>query len=475
MVQLGQVHALVGPPRGVLPTMNHISTPQNLPRAQLLAERVCASIGRFFHIEAASGVVLVIAAAIALIWANSSFSESYHALWHLPITLDIAGWGFSQSLHFIVNDALMCIFFLVVGLEIRREIHEGALSSIRQASLPIAAALGGVIVPALIYLGLNTEPAQLNGWAVPTATDIAFAVGVLALLGRGIPSNVRVFLLALAIIDDIIAVLIIAIFYSGGLDWYGFVVAGVGILMVLGFQRIGIGSAFAYVLPGAIIWIGLLMTGAHPTLAGVVLGMMTPVVARPMRKQALDMAEHAVQALRNHGNKPTSPYPQSALQELRLAQRELQPPVVRVQHALHPWVAFAIMPLFALANAGVSLDGIDLSAAGPQWVITGVVLALVLGKPLGIVGMSWLVVRLGWGQLPSGVSWSAVVLIGLFAGIGFTMSIFIATLAFESEVLLGASKLGVLAGSFVAAVLGLIWGAIYRHNRNKQIALNEES
>ncbi|MEF0401079.1 Na+/H+ antiporter NhaA, partial [Pseudomonas aeruginosa] len=363
----------------------------------------------------------------------------------------------SQSLHFVINDGLMTIFFLVVGMEIRREIHEGALSNLRQASLPIMAALGGVAVPALIYVALNTDPSRLQGWAVPTATDIAFAVGVLALLGRSIPGNVRVFLLALAIIDDIIA-----LFYSGGLDLSGFLVAAMGILVVLGFQRMGVGSAFAYVLPGAIVWTGLLMTGAHPTLAGVVLGMLTPVLSRPTREHPLDMVAYAAQKLRNHDDANDTHHLAMPLKQLRLAQRELLPPVVRVQTALHPWVAFGIMPLFALANAGVSMDGIDLSAAGPQWVMAGVGLALLLGKPLGVVGVSWLMVRLGWCRLPPGVSWGGIVLIGLLAGVGFTMSIFIAMLAFDNETLLGAAKLGVLAGSLLAALLGLAWGAMYR-------------
>jgi len=443
----------------------HRHTPrQDLPRAHLLAERAFATLERFLHVEAASGIVLLLAAAAALIWANSSFAHSYHALWHLPLSLGIGGWTYSQSLHFWINDALMTIFFLVVGMEIRREIHEGALSDPKQAGLPIIAALGGVAVPALIYLGLNADPARQHGWAVPTATDIAFAVGVLALLGRAIPANVRVFLLALAIIDDIIAVLIIALFYSGGLDYSGFGVAGLGIALVLGFQQIGIGSAYAYVLPGAITWVGLLMTGAHPTLAGVVLGMLTPVVPLRTRERPLDMVTRAAEKLRAHDERAArdAHHLAAPLRQLRLAQRELLPPVVRVQMALHPWVAFGIMPLFALANAGVSLGGIDLSAAGPQWVMGGVALALVAGKPLGVIGVSWLVVKLGLCRLPPGVSWGGIALIGLLAGIGFTMSIFIAMLAFDDETLLGAAKLGVLLGSLIAAMAGLAWGMAYR-------------
>lgn len=432
-----------------------------LPRAQQLAERAFANFERFLHIEAVSGVVLLIAAIAALIWANSPAASSYEALWHAPITFGVGSWVFTQSLHFWINDGLMTIFFLVVGMEIRREIHEGALSSLRQASLPMAAAVGGVAVPALVYLGFGHAPSEQQGWAVPTATDIAFAVGVLALLGKSIPSNVRIFLLALAIIDDIIAVLIIAFFYSGGLDYSGFGVAAVGLLMVVGLQRIGVGSAYAYVIPGAVTWVGMLMTGAHPTLAGVVLGLMTPVAAMPMRERPLDAVTRFTQELLGRAKAPERDASEliSPLKSLRLAQRELVPPVVRVQGALHPWVAYGIMPVFALANAGVSLAGVDLGTPAPQWVMMAVAVALVLGKPLGIVSVSWLMVRLGWCALPAGVNWSSITLIGLLAGIGFTMSIFIANLAFVDPATLGAAKLGVLSASVVAAALGLAWGA----------------
>ncbi|WP_323028913.1 Na+/H+ antiporter NhaA [Castellaniella defragrans] len=445
---------------------------RDIPRTQLLAQRAFATLERFLHVEAIGGAILLLAAAGALIWANSPLAPSYHALWHTPLSVGLGGFVFSQSLHFWINDALMTVFFLVVGMEIRREIHEGALSGLRQAGLPLAAALGGVAVPALIYAALNADPASRAGWAVPTATDIAFAVGVLALLGRSIPANVRVFLLALAIIDDIAAVLIIAFFYSGGLQYGGFLVAILGILMVVGLQRIGAGSALAYVIPGAVVWGGLLITGAHPTLAGVVLGLMTPVRSIPMRERPLDALSRAVGELlgRKAGAAAGAGEPDAAdlagpLRRLRLAQREMRPPVVRVQAALHPWVAFGIMPLFALANAGVAFGGVDLSLAGPQWVMIGVAVALVAGKAAGVIGASWLVVRLGWCRLPPGVGWGGVCLVGLLAGIGFTMSIFIAMLAFADESLLAAAKLGVLLGSLTAALLGLAWGAVLIRRR----------
>lgn len=460
---------MVGPPRGEREPMDHRLSRRELPRAQVLAERAFDTFQRFLHIEAASGVVLLIAAITALVWANSSFAGSYEALWHLPLSLGIGDLAFSKSLHFLINDALMTIFFLVVGMEIRREIHEGALSRLDQAALPVAAAAGGVIVPALIYLIFNLDPVRAQGWAVPAATDIAFAVGVLALLGRSIPGNVRVLLLAVAIIDDVIAVLIIAFFYSGGLDYTGFLIAALGILMILGLQRIGVGSAYAYVIPGAVVWIGLLVTGAHPTLAGVVLGMMTPVLPVPMREHPVRAVSRIAEELRSDdGDQPQSTHQVGQLvRRLRIANRELLPPVVRVQTALHPWVAFGIMPLFALANAGVSVKGVDLSVGGAQFAMLGVSVALVLGKPLGVIGTTWLMVKLGWCRLPPGVSWWGVCIVGLLAGIGFTMSIFIAMLAFTNENLLGAAKLGVLMGSLAAALLGIGIGAAYVRRLHK--------
>ena len=450
--------------------MNQTPPRQTLRRAQLIAERAFSTFERFLHIEAASGVLLMLAAAIALLWANSSAADSYHALWHTPLTIGLGSQVASQSLHFWINDALMAVFFLVVGMEIRREIHEGALANLKLAALPLAAALGGVMVPALIYVALNPDPAQLRGWAVPTATDIAFAVGVLALLGRSIPGNVRVLLLALAIIDDVVAVLIIAAFYSGGLDFSGLLVAGLGVLMVLGLQQIGVGSAWAYVVPGAVLWAGLLKTGVHPTLVGVVLGLMTPVLPARMREMPVETVKRALLEL--EAGAALKPHEMTLpLRLIRRAQREMLPPVTRVQMALHPWVAFGVMPLFALANAGVTLEGVDLNLDGAQAVTLGVLLALVVGKPLGVVAASWLAVRLGWCSLPQGVTWSGVWLVGLLAGIGFTMSIFIANLAFADPNLLGAAKLGVLLASLVAATLGLAWGCLLARRVHRQSAL----
>lgn len=455
--------------------MNQVPSPKALPAAQRIADKAFSAFERFLHIEAVSGIVLLIAAAAALIWANSPYADSYDHLWHLPVSFGIGDFVVSQSLHFWINDGLMTLFFLVVGMEIRREIHEGSLADLKLATLPIVAACGGVMVPALIYLSLNSAEGLRHGWAVPTATDIAFAVGVLALLGRAVPASVRVFLLALAIIDDIVAVLIIAFFYSDGLNLLGFAIAGAGILLVLALQRIGVGSAYAYLLPGALLWFGLLKTGAHPALAGVVLGMMTPVRPVKVMDPPLQLAEQAISEIAGHGQSSNGGRSElmAPVKQLRHAQRELLPPVMRVQAALHPWVAYLVMPIFALANAGVSLAGVDLEANASLAVLSGVALALLIGKPLGILGSSWLMVRMGWCTLPPGANWSWMVLIGCLAGIGFTMSIFIANLAFSQQDLLNASKLGVLLGSLVAAVIGLIYGcALVARARRREVADN---
>lgn len=431
---------------------------RRVSRAQILAERAFARVEHFLHIEAVSGAVLVFAAAVALVWANSPLSASYHHVWHIPLNVGFGDLTFSRPLHFWINDILMTVFFLVVGMEIRREMHEGALKDIRQAALPVAAAIGGVVVPAVLYLALSQTAPATKGWAVPTATDIAFAVGVLALLGRSLPSTVRIFLLTLAIIDDIIAVLIIAFVYTDGLNYIGFAVSALGLFVVFLQQRMGLGSAWLYVLPGGIVWAGLLISGVHPTLAGVVLGLLTPVTSVGMREEPSSIVGRFVSEFSGQASSDYQSISVKRLRELRRAQREFVPPVVRVQTALHPWVAFLIMPIFALANAGVSIEGVDLGAADSQMIMMGTAIALILGKPAGILVSCWLMVRIGGFRLPQGMNWGAVLLVGMLAGIGFTMSIFIAMLAFANAEALAAAKLGVLVGSVVAGSIGLMFG-----------------
>ena len=445
-----------------------------IPALHSATLRASAGLLRLLHIEAMSGVVLLLAAAVALLWANSAWSGSYFATWHTPLSLSLGPWTWATDVHFLVNDVLMTFFFLVVGMEIRREIHSGALASVSQAALPVMAALGGVVVPALLYAAFTWRQAPLlHGWAIPTATDIAFAVGVLALLGKAIPGPLRIFLLALAIIDDVVAVLIIAFFYSGGLDYSGFAIAGAGLVLVLLFNRMGLASAWWYVLPGAILWLGLLTTGAHPTLAGVVLGLMTPVAMRPAQRHHLLVAQHALTQVQQHARTgqfdPHALYVQ--LQAAASAQRDLLAPVVRLPMLLHPWVAFGVMPIFALANAGVQFGGVDLGASGPATVSLAVLVGLVLGKPIGVVLATALAVKTGLCRMPPGVTWPGVLLVGMLAGIGFTMAIFVGGLAFADAQLLAAAKLGILGASGCAALAGLLYGLYMRSHLRTHAAL----
>ncbi len=385
---------------------------------------------RFISVEAFSGIVLLLAAALALAWANSPWAHAYEALWHLSPVPALAPLLPQHDLHFWVNDGLMTVFFLVVGLEIRRELHDGSLSDPRVATLPIIAAVGGVLVPALLYVVINRDPATRGGWAIPTATDIAFAVGILSLVGRGVPPALRMLLLTLAIIDDIVAILVIAFFYSGGLDYGALLLVAGAVLLVFLMHWLRIRRARFYLLPGALAWYGMLRAGMHPTLAGVILGLLTPATADFGRYRATDPDAVA--------------------------------PVHEVEAMLHPYVAFGIMPLFALANAGVSLAGIDLSAGQPLTVAAGVVAGLVLGKPVGIALAASAAVGLGLCALPPQVRWSHVWLLGLLGGIGFTMSIFISNLAFTEPALLAAAKFAVLVASVLAAVAGLVLGRVLR-------------
>ena len=427
--------------------------------SQHLTDRVLLTVERFLHIEAVSGVVLIAAALLALLWVNSPLAQSYHTLWHTPLTFGVGNWSTTRSLHFVVNEGLMTIFFLVAGLEIRRELHEGALSTPRMAALPLVAALGGIIVPAIIYLSFNWRTQASQGWAVPIATDIAFALGVLALLGRAIPRGVRVLLLALAIIDDIAAVLVIAFFYSQQLQVGGAFIAAAAIGIVLLLQWLGIRAAIAYVMPGVMLWCGLLYLGVHPTLAGVILGLLTPVVPLANRSRVavlthkLDEVVQQARTVQHDDNQLISSF-----RGVKLAQRDLVPPVISVQTSLHPWVAYAIMPVFALANAGVTLSAADLTTSVSGPVAYGIALGLLVGKPTGILLAGALSIRLRWCELPAEVGWRGLSLVAVLGGIGFTMAIFIATLAFQAEHALANAKLAILAASALAAVIALVLG-----------------
>lgn len=415
---------------------------------------------RFLKIQAASGILLLLAAAAALVWANTAWSASYAALWHTPLGIRVGPWSFERSLEWVVNDGLMVIFFFVVGLEIRREVHHGELSDARRAALPAAAALGGMLAPAALYLAVAGAPATRSGWGVPMATDIAFAVGILTLLGKRVPAALRVLLLALAVIDDLGAIIVIAVFYSSGISPLDLFVAGAGLFAILLMQRLGVRAKLAYVVPGVVVWAGVYRAGIHPTIAGVLIGLLTPVRAWLGTDGFVSDVQGQLDQLTNAGTAHVSSHELAeTLRHVDIARREAMSPAESLIESLHPWVAFGIMPVFALVNAGVVVSADALDAAAWHAAL-GAFVGLVVGKPIGILLVSWLVVRAGIATLPVGITLRHLIVLGMVAGIGFTMALFIAQLAFVDPRLLAAAKLGVLVASALAGVAGLALGRL---------------
>ena len=412
-------------------------------RSERVVPRLIARpLREFLETESAGGLVLLAAAAVALIWANSPFSSSYRALWATDLSIRLGPYLIAMDLRHWINDGLMAIFFFVVGLEIKREIVVGELSTPRKAALPAVAAVGGMVAPALIYLALNAGSAGSSGWGIPMATDIAFAVGVLSLLGGRINASLKIFLLSLAIADDIGAILVIGLFYSKGIALDALGVAGVVVLTIVGLRRVRVTWIPLYVALGAGLWLAMLHSGIHPTIAGIALGVLAP--ARPLVRTRDEESVH----LDARGDGVTA----EKVTAFKLRAHERVAVTERLQHALHPWTGFVIIPLFALANAGVSLgiDGRDVS-----WAVTvGVIAGLVVGKPLGITLFAWAGARLGLLERPAGVSWPEIVGVAALAGIGFTISLFIAGLAFDDPALIDAAKIGILGGSLLASLLG---------------------
>lgn len=371
---------------------------------------------RFFHSDASGGIILIIAATLAMLLANmGATSGLYHAFLDTPVQLKVGALEINKNMLLWINDALMAVFFLLIGLEVKREMVEGALATRRQAIFPVVAALGGMVVPALVYLAFNfQDPVASSGWAIPAATDIAFALGVLALLGSRVPASLKIFLMALAIIDDLGAIVIIALFYTHDLSLLSLAIAAaaiaaLAILNVSGVRRTGL-----YILVGVILWTAVLKSGVHATLAGVIVGFFIPLKTE-------------------NGKSPAK----------------------QLEHVLHPWVAFMILPLFAFANAGVSLQGVTLEGL-TSLLPLGIIAGLFIGKPLGISLFCWLALKLKLARLPEGANFSQIMAVGLLCGIGFTMSIFIASLAFGAvdPELITWAKLGILLGSLLSAVVG---------------------
>ncbi len=410
-----------------------------------LAKFVARPVLRFVDREVAGGILLLVATAIALIWVNSGWGDSYNDFWHTEIELAVGTWHLPHmSLGHFVNDALMALFFFVVGLEIKRELVTGDLSSVRAAALPAIGALGGMVVPALLYIMLNTTGEASRGWGIPMATDIAFAVGIVALLGSRVSPKIKLFLLTLAIVDDIGAIAVIAIFYSSDLSVGWLLTALIGLIAVWVLQRVRVWAIPVYAVLGLFVWYATLESGVHATIAGVALGLLTP--ARPLLNKR--DAQQIVDALPSDAN----------VAEVRHASflaQESVPLTERLENMLHPFTAFMIIPVFALANAGIKLSGDTISDAAGSNITIGIILGLVIGKPVGITLFTWAATRYGF-TLPEGVNWPQFIGMGLAAGIGFTVSIFVAGLAFESPGLTDLAKIGILVASLIAAVAALL-------------------
>ncbi|HEX8592860.1 MAG TPA: Na+/H+ antiporter NhaA [Pseudomonas sp.] len=374
------------------------------------------TITRFFQLEAAGGLLLIAAAALALIVNNSPLSWLYNAFLDVPVVAQIGAVKIAKPLLLWINDGLMALFFLLIGLEVKREILQGHLSKPSQIVLPGAAAIGGMVIPALIYWALNKDdPTASSGWAIPMATDIAFALGVLALLGKRVPVSLKLFLMTLAIIDDLGAIVVIALFYSGELSNLSLILAAASIVALIVMNRLGVIKLGPYLLIGLLLWVCVLKSGVHATLAGVVLAFCIPLRSR---------------------DEDTSP-------------------LLTLEHALHPWIAYGVLPLFAFANAGVSLSGVTLESFTHP-VPMGIAAGLLLGKTLGVFGLTWLAIKLGIAALPKGANWGQVLGVSILCGIGFTMSLFVGSLAFEpgTSAYAGVDRMGILTGSILAAFIG---------------------
>lgn len=442
----------------------HGNIPTATDELELVAgERLMRPFTKFAQLSSAGGLVLLACTAVALIWANSFGWDSYHYIFHImPLHLGLGEWYLAHdhmTLGHFINDALMAIFFLLVGLEIKRELLVGELSDVRKAALPVAGALGGMAFPALIYVAINLGGDGLRGWGVPMATDIAFALGILALLGRRVPNSLRIFLTSLAIADDLGALLVIALFYTEKLQLvylgYGAIIVGALILLnVFGFKR-----AVWFVIPGILLWYCFFESGVHATIAGVVLAATIPVNPRVDRKRYANYTRAALEIFEDN-NDPlqdirTNSTQRAAVMAISRNNRHVLPLLHRMEDSLHGWVAFLIIPIFALANAGLHFEG----SAGElisNRVSLGVILGLVIGKPVGIMLACWLACRFRIGSLAQGVTWRHMLGVSCLAGIGFTMALFIATLGFRvAPEHLDHAKLGILVASAISAIIGL--------------------
>ncbi len=453
---------------------------KHLNRSKLLLRNALDPFRRFSAFEGASGLLLLLVTAISLTWSNSPWSHMYIDLVELPIAIGVGAWRLEHSLQHWVNDGLMVIFFFLVGLEIKRESLVGALSNPKKAALPILAAMGGMIFPALIYAAFNFDKISAHGWGIPMATDIAFAVGLVTLLGKRVPPALKVFLLALAIVDDMGAILVIAFFYTEQIQLSALLWALCGTGIILFLRHAEVRGQWVYWVAGIFVWTQVLSSGIHATISGVLLGLLTPAqplyslkyLSKNLRRvtsQFFTATENAAVASKNLAAMPHDDASLfGAVDEISKFAWESKSPLDRLVQTLQPWVLFGIMPIFAFVNAGVPLTGEQFRLAEflANPVSFGVIFGLSIGKPLGIVLFSWIAVRLNWGQLPKDANWKLMLGIGCLGGVGFTMALFISHLGLKVPELEAFSKLAILLGSTVSAIIGLVILSLPSTNAN---------
>ncbi|MEE4356182.1 MAG: Na+/H+ antiporter NhaA [Desulfococcaceae bacterium] len=420
---------------------------------------------KFIHNETISGALLIVCAITALIWANSPWSRSYFALCDLPLTIQIGTYAIAMNLQHWINDGLMSVFFFVVALEIKRELIHGDLSEARRAALPVAAALGGMILPAGLYLILNAGGKGVAGWGIPMATDIAFTIAILALLGSRVPPYLRMFLLTFAITDDVGSILVIAINYTAHFSAPAMGVAAAVLGLILMMHRLGFRLALSYALPAVIFWVAILKSGVHPTIAGVILGAVTPAKSPGCRSTFIETVQFTLPNVCESMDSEESERSEVLLGRIEELARQTESPLARLERTVHPWVSFLILPVFALMNAGVAVSGEFIRQAFASPVTLGVMLGLIVGKMVGVTAFAWLAVRLGWAVLPRGVAWRHIMGTGLIGGVGFTVALFITGLAFTDKVMAEEAKIGVISASLIAAIGGYLFLLLAGHGQ----------
>ena len=423
--------------------------------------KISTPFEHFLHAQTTTGLVLMFMTVVALVLANSPLADGYAHFFHTKIDLTVGSWQLSHSIHHWINDGLMAIFFFIIGLEIKREILVGELSNIKVAILPILAAVGGMVFPALIYVGINAGSEGVSGWGIPMATDIAFAISALVLLGKRVPTTLVTFLVALAIVDDLGAVLVIAIFYTDTIHMLPLILAGVSFLILVVFNRVGIHMILPYFVVGLLMWFFMLESGVHATIAGVIAAMAIP--SKPKYPPA-NFAKNTKKLLDDYDNYPVTEdhrmheKQKAILQNVKDKIDAVGTPAARLEHDLHLLVALVIIPLFALANAGIAIDFSSMGTIIMEPISLGIIAGLILGKVLGIFGVAWLAIKLKVAKLPEGSSMSQIFGVAFLGGIGFTMSIFVADLAFlDKPNLIFQAKVGILAASLFAGLFGFFW------------------